>query len=240
MLFTGGVLSRLEAVLLLSGMIIFTVYTVLKTKEIIKHKNLDDSFEEEVFEYIEEEEELLDSITEEDADSDPHNVIAVEEECVRKDTDEKKINLLLKNFFMFIVGLTALIVGAKISINNAIEIAHMLGLSEVFIGLTVVAFGTSLPELVTCLIAAFKKEDDIAVGNIIGSNIFNVLFVLGISGIIHPICVNGDVFMDMFFMVAASVLLIIPIALFEGISKKAGFVFLTFYVVYIALKLNYL
>lgn len=111
-------------------------------------------------------------------------------------------------------------------------------MSEEFIGLTVVAFGTSLPELVTCLVATFKKEEDIAVGNIIGSNIFNVLFVLGLSGIINPISVEGGIFFDLFSMIIFSMLLLGVILLFERISKRTGFLFLSSYVVYIAIKLN--
>ena len=93
----------------------------------------------------------------------------------------------LKIWLYVIGGIIALVLGGKWVVDSAVAIARSLNVSERIIGLTVVAFGTSLPELVTCIIAALKKQSDIAIGNIIGSNIFNILFVLGIAGLIHTI-----------------------------------------------------
>lgn len=88
---------------------------------------------------------------------------------------------------LILVGLTALVVGGKLVVDSAVDIARLLDVSEKVIGLTIVAAGTSLPELVTSAVAAMQKRSDIAVGNVVGSNIFNVFFVLGISSIIHPL-----------------------------------------------------
>ena len=79
-------------------------------------------------------------------------------------------------------GLAAIVLGSNVTINSATALSRIFGLSEAFIGLTVVAFGTSLPELITCITAALKGKDDIAIGNIIGSNVFNILFVIGTTG----------------------------------------------------------
>ena len=118
------------------------------------------------------------------------------------------------------------------------EIAHDLGLSEAFIGLTIVAFGTSLPELVTCLVAARKKEEALIVGNIVGSNIFNVLFILGVSGMIHPIAIGRDIYSDLLFMVVISLMLFFPTRLFGKISKRTGFLLLASYILFMMFKLN--
>lgn len=224
MFFTGYILSRGEAAILLFGMLLFIAYIASKTKRILKNEQPESIYEKEMFEYIEEEEVLSDSV--------------IEEEFPTKVINEEKTESLPKLIFLFLLGLIGLVIGADISVNNAIEIAHVLGLSEAFIGLTIVAFGTSLPELVTCLMAALKREEDIAVGNIIGSNIFNVLLVLGLSGMLHPIAVGTDVFVDLLFMIATSILLLVPTFFFGNISKRTGFIFLTSYVLYLMFKLN--
>lgn len=106
------------------------------------------------------------------------------------------------------------------------------------IGLTIVALGTSLPEMTTCLIAVSKKEEGIAVGNVIGSNIFNVLFVLGVSGMLHPITVTSEILFDLFFMIGTSILLFIPTFFFGRISKQIGFLYFAVYIIYLSIKLN--
>ena len=102
----------------------------------------------------------------------------------------KAVNPHWKNALFIIGGLSALVAGGKAFTYSASRLAELVGLSQAFIGLTVAAIGTSLPELATSAVAAWRKEKDIAVGNIIGSNIFNILFVLGITSIVHPIIVK--------------------------------------------------
>jgi cation:H+ antiporter len=117
---------------------------------------------------------------------------------------------MLANFTItiFIVGgLLGLILGGKLVVNHAVEIARILGVSEKLIGLTIVSIGTSLPELFTSAVAAYKKKSDIAIGNIVGSNIFNIFFVLGISALIHPISFNSTFNIDIFILIIASLLL---------------------------------
>ncbi|MDD3349373.1 MAG: calcium/sodium antiporter [Eubacteriales bacterium] len=233
MLMTSYSLSRVEAIILLAGMVLFLGYIFVKSKKAFEKEVPISEFESEVFEYVDNQEAvLLEEICEE-------NTIA-------KGSDEKtdmlsisgKEESLLKQVALFLIGLLCLIGGADLAVKGAVQIASILGLSETFIGITVVAFGTSLPELVTCLVAVYKKETDIAVGNIIGSNIFNILFVLGISALLHPITVSADISFDLFVMLSASVLLFLPAFFYSRISRRTGFVFVTAYIVYLSIKLS--
>jgi cation:H+ antiporter len=111
---------------------------------------------------------------------------------------------------MIILGLVALVGGGKLVVDNAIEIAKYFGLSERFIGLTILAAGTSLPELATSAVAAYRRNTDIAIGNVVGSNIFNIFFILGVTGMISPIePFNLTMNMDLYILMGATVLLII-------------------------------
>jgi cation:H+ antiporter len=119
-----------------------------------------------------------------------------------------KTHKLLVTILLIIIALAALVVGSKIVVNKAIIIAGMLGISEKFISLTVVAAGTSLPELATSSVAAFKKNSDIAIGNVIGSNIFNIYFILGVSSVIYPINYNTRFNLDFIILSVSTVLLL--------------------------------
>lgn len=110
---------------------------------------------------------------------------------------------------MVIIGLAMLIGGGKLVVDNAIEIARGYGLSEKLIGLTILAAGTSLPELATSCVAAYRKNTDIAIGNVVGSNIFNIFFILGITGVIHPVPYNAAMNFDLQVLVASTLLLMI-------------------------------
>ena len=109
-----------------------------------------------------------------------------------------------------VLGLACIILGGQLSVNGATGIARMFGLSETLIGLTIVAIGTSLPELVTSLVAARKGQNEIAMGNVIGSNLFNILLILGVSAAISPIHVQPTAVIDTLVLIAASVLCYIP------------------------------
>jgi cation:H+ antiporter len=110
---------------------------------------------------------------------------------------------------MIIGGLLALIFGGKLVVDNAISLAHHFGVSERLIGLTILAAGTSLPELATSAVAAYRKNTDIAIGNVIGSNIFNIFFILGVTSTIHPIQYNTAMNFDLKVLGASTVLLMI-------------------------------
>jgi cation:H+ antiporter len=119
-------------------------------------------------------------------------------------------------------GLALIIAGGYLVVESAVEIATSLGLSQTFIGLTIVAIGTSLPELVTSIIASIKKNPEIAVGNVVGSNIFNAFFILGASAVISPIAVNSSLIIDMTFNIILSFILLFFSISHRSISKKEG------------------
>jgi cation:H+ antiporter len=108
-----------------------------------------------------------------------------------------------------ILGLVMLIGGGKLVVDSAIEIAHHFGLSEKLIGLTILAAGTSLPELATSAVAAYRKNTDIAIGNVVGSNIFNIFFILGVTGLVNPIQYNPALNIDLFVVGSATILLMV-------------------------------
>ncbi len=135
---------------------------------------------------------------------------------------------------LIIGGCIGLVLGGKFIVDAAVSIATGLGVTQSLIGLTVVAVGTSLPELATSAVAAFKKNTDIAVGNIVGSNIFNVFLILAVTGIIAPLPKSEYVNSDLAVMVGASLLLFI--AMFIGkkhmLQRRQGIVFIVAYVIY--------
>lgn len=124
----------------------------------------------------------------------------------------------IKIWGYIILGLTSLIVGGKMVVSGAIDIAEGLGMSEKVIGLTIVAAGTSLPELATTVVAVRKKNDDIAVGNVVGSNIFNIFFILAISSIINPVSYDSVFNIDLYVLIGGT--LFIFLAMFTGKRKK--------------------
>ena len=129
---------------------------------------------------------------------------------------------------LILIGLGCIIAGGQFVVNGAKVIASALGMSETLIGLTVVAIGTSLPELVTSVVASRKGENGLAVGNVVGSNIFNILFILGISGTIHPISVNLASVIDLAVLVAVSIITMI-FARTKNIGRTEGAVMLALY-----------
>lgn len=121
-----------------------------------------------------------------------------------------------------IIGIALVVFGSNITVNAATEIATMFGMSERFIGLTIVALGTSLPELVTSITAALKKNADIAIGNIVGSNIFNILFVIGTSAMITPVAYQNQFLIDSIFCVATAMLLLLLVLNKDKKLKRWG------------------
>lgn len=143
---------------------------------------------------------------------------------------------ITKSVVFIVAGLAGLVFGGKWIVEGAIHIANLLGVSESLIGLTVVAVGTSLPELATSAVAAYRKNVDIAVGNVVGSNIFNIFLVLGTSATIKPLPFKPASNFDMFVVMFSSALLFA--FLFVGkrhrIERWQGIMFLVFYVAYTA------
>ena len=138
-----------------------------------------------------------------------------------------------KTFLFVVLGITGVIYGSNLIVDSSVNIARIMNISERIIGLTIIAFGTSLPELVTCIVAVLKKRTDLAVGNIIGSNIVNILFVLGVTGLIKPIPFEYAFLKDATIAVIAAVMLWIFTMYRHKLSRGAGLVFLLSYAVYV-------
>ncbi|MDN3511251.1 MAG: calcium/sodium antiporter [Candidatus Jettenia sp.] len=141
---------------------------------------------------------------------------------------------LKKDIVWIIVGLGALVGGAYLLVHSAVYIARVVGISELVIGLTVIAVGTSLPELATSMVAAIRKESDISVGNVLGSNIFNILAILGIASIIQPLQINtASLRIDMPVMLLFGIILVPIITWKFMITRIQGFLLLAGYSIYI-------
>ena len=153
-------------------------------------------------------------------------------------SNEKNDSSFSKSIILIVIGLILLTVGAFFTVDNAVIIAKEIGLSERIIGLTLVAVGTSLPELITSIVAAKRGHTDISVGNILGSNIFNILAILGISSSITAISVNDSMWTDYVFMILFAVILLpiiktgLRIGKIEGILLVAGYVGYTAFLIF--------
>ncbi|MCJ8164413.1 calcium/sodium antiporter [Pontibacter sp. E15-1] len=156
------------------------------------------------------------------------------EEVLAQQSDEP-VMPIRKSVLMIVLGAGGLFLGGKWVVDGAVHIAQSFGMSESFIGLTVVAIGTSLPELVTSATAAFRRNIDIAVGNVVGSNIFNLLWILGVSALIRPLPFDVVSNSDIVMMIFASTLLILamPLPRKNTIDRWKGVFFLLIYFSYI-------
>ena len=151
-----------------------------------------------------------------------------------KNKDEETVNdvSVWKSLMWTVVGLVLIVCGSNVTVDAATKIAQIVGLSERFIGLTIVALGTSLPELFTSVSAARKGNADIAIGNIVGSNIFNILFVIGISSVIVPVPFANGFRFDTIIAVAAAVLLLISSLKDKKLKRWSGILMLLSYAAY--------
>lgn len=142
---------------------------------------------------------------------------------------EEKPAPVWKMLLLIVLGGAMIVVGSDVAVDAATELARIFGMSERLIGLTIVAFGTSLPELVTSVTAAIKGKADIAVGNIVGSNIFNILFVVGTSALITPVVYASDFLVDSLVCIAAAVLLWLCVFRNRKLGRMGGFLMLLGY-----------
>ena len=139
---------------------------------------------------------------------------------------------LLRSIIYIIGGMAGIIIGADFVVDSASYIAMAFGMSETLVGLTIVAIGTSLPELVTSLTALKKEENQLIIGNVIGSNIFNILFVLGASSIISPITINPNMLIDVALMLGVTILFFIFGKTQDKFDKKEGAILVALFVIY--------
>ena len=150
-----------------------------------------------------------------------------------EEPDEKPLSPLLSLVYIA-GGLAAIVIGGDMVVDNASLIAETLGMSQTLIGLTIVAMGTSLPELVTSVVAARKGENGLALGNVIGSNIFNILFIMGVASSLVPIAVAAESVLDMIALLIVSLATLVFCKSRDEISRKEGIIMLLAYAAYTA------
>ena len=152
---------------------------------------------------------------------------------------DRSLKKFLKNGMFVFFGIIVLAYGASMVVKNAIFIAKAIGLSEIFIGISIVALGTSLPELATSAVAAAKGHSDISVGNVVGSNIFNICLVMGIVGIFNPSKVNKSLlYFEIPFMVFLSIVFYLLSIKFKKINSTSGIAFIIFFLIYNIISYN--
>tara|TARA_Y100001936_G_scaffold243191_1_gene281663 strand:- start:118 stop:1056 length:939 start_codon:yes stop_codon:yes gene_type:complete len=154
-----------------------------------------------------------------------------------KEVDPLREKSLFKYFILIFVGIVGLIGGAKLLVSGGVSIARMIGISEWFIGITIVAIGTSLPEIVSSVIAAKRGHSEMAIGNVFGSNILNILMVLGFTCLLNPLNIKEPIHPDL-FIAAGIIILLLALILFGKylLGRLSGAILLTSYGLYIVLK----
>lgn len=212
LLFVNGSLSRINGAILSAGFIGFLVYIIINSKKSMKVQ-----FDAEG--YI-------------DIDADGNGISQAVE--IKEFSGGK--GKMVKLWVFAILSLIGLFIGGRLTVSSSSQIAKSLGLSETLVGLTVVAFATTLPELVASIIAVIKKEPDIVLGNCIGSNIFNILLVLGVSSLISPIPVENLLWIDVIIFVAITLFVFIISAVRKSVRRPTGIILLLIYVAYIIYK----
>lgn len=150
------------------------------------------------------------------------------------ESENGKVNIV-KSVLLIVCGLVGLVLGGRLFVNSGSDIARGFGVSDAFIGITVMAVGTSLPELAASVNAAIKKKGQMALGNVIGSNIFNILLILGTSSIIRPLTLGGITMIDMGMMILTTVMIMLSALLIskKEIKRGVGALFFMIYVAYI-------
>ena len=152
-------------------------------------------------------------------------------ECMEIPEDPSKN--LLRDIGFLILGLIALAFGSNFLVSGAVDLARIWGLSEALIGLTIVSIGTGTPELATALMAAYRKTADIAIGNAVGSNLFNIMFVVGLAGLVAPMDATGINSSDLYVMFGLTILLLPTVWTGMVLDRKEGFLFVAIYVAYL-------
>ena len=150
-----------------------------------------------------------------------------------KKQEKTKEKVTFKKILFIIIGLIAIIGGGELVVNSATDIAKIIGLSDSVIALTIVAVGTSLPELVTSVVAVKKGESDLAIGNVIGSNIFNIFLILGLSATVNSLTISFSSLIDMLVMLGAGLLVYGFTLKDQKVTKQRGMVLLVFYFAYV-------
>lgn len=209
MLVVNDQLSRIDGCILIIGFIGFMLYVIKDSKRSLKIQT--------------------DAEGDIDTDADGNQL---PQEAVEKAAQESFLKLVCFS----VLSLTGLFIGGKLAVESSTHIAQSLGLSETLIGLTIVAIATTMPELITSIMAALKKEPDIVLGNCIGSNIFNILLVLGFSSIISPIPTDTTLWLDIIVMVALTIFVLVISWARKTIRRRIGILLLLTYISYLVYK----
>ncbi len=158
---------------------------------------------------------------------------------IDSDEIEKNTSNILNNSIIVILAFVGLLAGSELFIHGAIGIANIFEVNKMTIGMTIVALGTSLPELSTTLVAAKKKKFGIVVGNVIGSNIFNIIFVLSLNAIFSSIMINYTIIQyDLYFFIIFCLLLFFVLKIFFGINRISGLIFLLMYILFVLITFS--
>ena len=209
MLFSNGVLSRIDGIVLVICFIGFMLYVIKDSKKSMKIQ--------------------IDAQGDIDTDADGNMLT---QEVIEKEGNVK----IAKLWVISILALAGLFIGGRLTVSSSTHIAQSMGLSETLIGLSVVAIATTMPELITSIMAAIKKEPEIVLGNCIGSNIFNILLVLGLSSVLSPISVDLALWLDVALMIALTAFVLIVSWTRKAIKRPTGILLLLLYVAYLAYK----
>ncbi len=217
------VLSRIECGILFAIFIAYIVYSIIEARKANKEANKIEQNQA--------------NLTTENAENNDKTTIQAQKETQNQNKNEENNvnneNKMSKNIIYLILGLLGIVIGGDFVVFGAQNFAIKVGMSEILVGLTIVAIGTSLPELVTSIVAARKGENDIALGNVIGSNIFNVLFILGLTGLISPLAVSANALIDIIIMVCVFVAFIIFSLIKNKLPKYLGYIMIAIYVIYL-------
>ena len=209
MMFGDELLSRTEGLILMGLFVVFMVYISMSSKKSMRIQ--------------------IDAEGDIDTDGDGNGLLVQPEGGQKKDG-------LFKLWCFSLLSLLGLFLGGRLTVDSSTKIAQSLGLSETLIGLTVVSLATTLPELITSIVAARKKEHEIVLGNCIGSNIFNILLVLGLSATISPIAVEEKLQFDLAAMLFLTVIIFVMSLLRKKLQRRTGIFLLLAYVLYLAVK----
>lgn len=209
MMFRDELLSRTEGLILMGLFVVFMVYISMSSKKSMRIQ--------------------IDAEGDIDTDGDGNGLLEQPEGKQKKDG-------LFKLWCFSLLSLLGLFLGGRLTVDSSTKIAQSLGLSETLIGLTVVSLATTLPELITSIVAARKKEHEIVLGNCIGSNIFNILLVLGLSATISPIAVEEKLQFDLAAMLVLTVIIFAMSLLRKKLQRRTGIFLLLAYVLYLAVK----
>lgn len=159
------------------------------------------------------------------------NVALNSRAAIKEEAGESNIRVGRSVLFS-VLGVVGIVLGGNFVVDSASNIARSFGMSENLVGLTIVALGTSLPEFVTSVVAAKKGESDIAIGNVIGSNLFNIFLILGVSSVISPIVINSNIFVDMFFLLLVTLLVYFFSITKQKVTRWEGIVLCLLYIAY--------